>query len=171
GVMLTFQKQSNFSTSDVSNSIWEKIEELEGENEGINITALMDQGEYIDIVVDSVLDNILYGGILAILILIVFLKDLKPTIIIALSVPISIVFAIALMYFTGISINIISLAGLALGVGMLVDNSIVVIENICRLRLEGMPAVEAAVERAREVSEAIRASTNTTDIELLLSVF
>lgn len=170
-IMLTFQKQSDFSTADVSNSIWERIEKIKSENEGINITALMDQGEYIDIVVDSVLDNIIYGGILAVLILIIFLRDIKPTIIIALSVPISIVFAIALMYFTGISINIISLAGLALGVGMLVDNSIVVIENIYRLRNEGVSALEASIKGAREVSGAIFASTVTTACVFLPIVF
>ncbi len=169
--MLIFQKQSDFSTSNVSKNIWEKISKINSENSGANINALMDQGEYIDIVVDSVLNNILYGGLLAILILLIFLRDLKPTIIIALSVPISIVFAIALMYFTGISINIISLAGLALGVGMLVDNSIVVIENIYRLRNEGKSSVEAAIEGAKEVSGAILASTLTTASVFLPIVF
>ena len=170
-VMLTFQKQSDFSTSDVSKSIWEKIEKIKEDNEEIGIVALMDQGEYIDIVVDSVLNNIIYGGILAILILLIFLRDIKPTIIIALSVPISIVFAIGLMYFTGISINIISLAGLALGVGMLVDNSIVVIENIYRLRNEGMSASQASIIGAKEVSGAIFASTLTTASVFLPIVF
>lgn len=170
-VVLTFQKQSNFPTAEVSNSIKERIEELQIENEGLSITPLMDQGVYIDIVVDSVLDNILYGGILAILILIVFLKDIKPTLIIALSIPISIIFAIAMMYFTGITINVISLAGLALGVGMLVDNSIVVIENIYRLRSEGMSASKAAVYGAKEVAGAITSSTLTTACVFLPIVF
>lgn len=169
-VVLTLQKQSNFSTSEVSDNIWEKIDEL-NENQDLSFTALMDQGEYIDIVVDSVLNNIIYGGILAIVILIIFLRDIKPTFIIALSVPISIIFAIALMYFTGVTINIISLAGLALGVGMLVDNSIVVIENIYRLRNEGMPASKAAIEGAKEVAGAIIASTLTTACVFLPIVF
>lgn len=108
--------------------------ELSSKYEKLSFTELMDQGMYIDIVIDSVLKNILYGGVLAILVLIVFLRDLKPTFIIAVSIPISIIFALAMMYFTGVSINIISLSGLALGVGMLVDNSIVAIENIYRLR-------------------------------------
>ena len=137
----------------------------------LTITNLMDQGEYINIVVSSVLKNILYGGLLAILILFLFLRDIKPTFIISLSVPISIVFAIALMYFTGVTINIISLSGLALGVGMLVDNSIVVIENIYRLRKEGMPAGEASIEGAKEVSGAILASTITTACVFLPIVF
>lgn len=170
-VMLNLQKQSNFSTSEVSKNIWDKIDELVGVNQGLSITALMDQGEYIDIVVDSVLNNIIFGGLLAIIILLLFLRDIRPTFIIALSVPISIIFAIALMYFTGVTINIISLAGLALGVGMLVDNSIVVIENIYRLRNEGMSPTKAAVEGAREVSGAIIASTLTTACVFLPIVF
>ncbi len=138
------------------------MEELSTNTKDLSFSNLMDQGIYIDIVVKSVLKNIIYGGILAILILILFLKDVKPTFVIAVSIPISIIFAIAMMYFTKVTINIISLAGLALGVGMLVDNSIVVIENIYRLRNEGMESIDAAVQGAREVSGAIIASTITT---------
>src|SRR5699024_6874165 len=116
---------------------------------------LMDQGIYIDIVVDSVLKNLIYGGILAILILLLFLRDLRPTLIVALSIPISLVFAIAMMYFTGVTINIISLGGLALGVGMLVDNSVVVIENIYRLKNNGLSSFEASIEGAKQVSGAL----------------
>ncbi|MBC8589605.1 efflux RND transporter permease subunit [Wansuia hejianensis] len=170
-VILTFQKQSNYSTSEVSNSIGKKMEDISKDNNGLNFTKLMDQGLYIDMVVDSVLSNIIFGGILAILILIIFLRDIKPTFIIAVSIPISIVFAIGMMYFSGVTINIISLAGLALGVGMLVDNSIVVIENVYRLRSEGMSAVKAAVEGAKEVSGAIIASTITTACVFLPIVF
>lgn len=170
-LMLNFQKQSGYSTSEVSKNIWAKLVELEDKFPGLSLTALMDQGEYIDIVVDSVLKNIVYGGLLAILVLIIFLKDFKPTIIISLSVPISIIFAVALMYFTKVSINIISLAGLALGVGMLVDNSIVVIENIYRLRSEGHGFKEAALVGAREVAGAILASTITTACVFLPIVF
>lgn len=170
-VMLSFQKQSGFSTAEVSKDIREKMDKLSSENIGLNFSILMDQGIYIDIVVDSVLNNLIYGGILAILILLIFLRDIKPTFIIAVSIPISIIFAIAMMYFTGVTINIISLAGLALGVGMLVDNSIVVIENIYRLRNEGKTAWEAAVLGAKEVSGAIFASTLTTACVFLPIVF
>lgn len=170
-VILTLQKQSTFSTADIAKRIREKEEELSSEYEDLSFTNLMDQGMYIDIVIESVLKNIVYGGILAILVLILFLRDSKPTIIIAVSIPISIIFAIAMMYFTGITINVISLAGLALGVGMLVDNSIVVIENIYRLRHEGKSQVEAAVEGAKEVSGAILASTLTTACVFLPIVF
>lgn len=170
-VALMFQKQSNYSTAEVSNNIRDKIEEITGENENISITSLMDQGVYIDVIIESVLKNLVYGGLLAILILLLFLRDINPTIIIALSIPISIIFAIAMMYFTGITINIISLAGLALGVGMLVDNSIVAIENIYRLKNEGMSAREASIEGAKEVSGALFASTLTTAIVFLPIIF
>ncbi|HZK24721.1 MAG TPA: efflux RND transporter permease subunit [Oscillospiraceae bacterium] len=170
-VILTFQKQSNFSTAAVSDSIEKKFAELLESNEKLNLTALMDQGVYIGIVIDSVLDNLIYGGLLAVLILWLFLRDLKPTLIIALSIPISVVFAIAMMYFSGLTMNIISLAGLALGIGMLVDNSIVVIENIYRLRNEGVPVIQAAIEGAKEVMGAIAASTFTTACVFLPIVF
>ncbi|HZJ57373.1 MAG TPA: efflux RND transporter permease subunit, partial [Clostridia bacterium] len=170
-VMLTLQKQSTFSTAEVAGSIRKKADELSEKYGGLSIIALMDQGMYIDIVVDSVLSNVIYGGLLAILVLLLFLKDLKPTFIIAVSIPISLVFAIAMMYFTGVSINIISLAGLALGVGMLVDNSIVVIENIYRLRSEGMSAMDASIEGAKEIAGAIIASTLTTACVFLPIVF
>lgn len=170
-VVLILQKQSNFSTTEISGMIRDKFDDLTEVDPNMSITALMDQGLYIDIIVDSVLKNIIYGGILAILILILFLRDIKPTIIIAVSIPISIIFAVAMMYFTGVTINVISLAGLALGVGMLVDNSIVVIENIYRLRNEGYSAAKAAVEGAKEVSGAIFASTLTTACVFLPIVF
>ncbi len=170
-VILSFQKQSNFSTAAVAGAIRDKGGELESAMEGLSITALMDQGMYIDIVIDSVLRNVIYGGLLAILILLFFLKDIRPTFIIALSIPISLVFAIAMMYFTGVSINVISLAGLALGVGMLVDNSIVVIENIYRLRLEGLSTIEASIKGAKEIGGAIISSTVTTASVFLPIVF
>ncbi|NLJ77970.1 MAG: MMPL family transporter [Tissierellia bacterium] len=169
--ILIFQKQSNYSTAEVSGRVREKIEEIMRDNEGVGITALMDQGIYIDMVVKSVLNNLVYGGILAVAVLILFLRDVKPTFIIALSIPISIIFAIAMMYFTGVTINVISLAGLALGVGMLVDNSIVVIENIYRLRSKGVSVKAAAIEGAREVSGALMASTMTTAVVFLPIVF
>lgn len=171
GVLLMFQKQSTASTAEVSDAIEAEIERLEGEHEGLSITAMMDQGDYIDMTTNSVMQNLLFGGILAILVLIVFLRDLKPTFVIALSIPISLTFAVVLMYFSNVTLNIISLSGLALGVGMLVDNSIVVIENIYRLRKEGMPADEAAIQGAKEVSGAIFASTLTTISVFLPIVF
>ena len=171
GVMFTMQKQSGYSTGGVSDSIKEKFEELEEGYENVHIIELMDQGIYIDLVVDSVIDNMLSGAVLAVVVLLVFLKSMRPTFVIACSIPISIMSAIVLMYFSGITLNIISLSGLALGIGMLVDNSIVVIENIYRLRAEGYSVKKAAVEGANQVAGAIAASTLTTVCVFLPIVF
>lgn len=163
GIMLSIQKQTGYSTGDVSDRILEKFEELKKEYEGVNFVTLMDQGVYIDLIINSVLQNLLFGAVLAILILLVFLKSIRPTFVIACSIPISLLAAIVMMYFSGVTLNVISLSGLALGVGMLVDNSIVVIENIYRMRNEeGASAKKAAIEGAKQVSGAIAASTLTT---------
>lgn len=162
GVMLSIEKQTGYSTGDVTDRILEKFETLSETEEGLHTTVLMDQGVYIDMIVDSVLNNMIVGGILAVIILLFFLKDIKPTFVIACSIPVSVIFAVVLMYFSGITLNIISLSGLALGIGMLVDNSIVVIENIYRMRSEGVPIKKAAVEGAKQVAGAITASTLTT---------
>lgn len=162
GIVFSMEKQTGYSTGDVCDNVLKRFERLESENEGLHFITLMNQGVYIDMIVDSVLQNLLYGAVLAILILLIFLKDWKPTLIIAFSIPISILTCIVLMYFTGITLNIISLSGLALGVGMLVDNSIVVIENIYRMRKEGVPAKQSAIEGASQVAGAIVASTLTT---------
>ena len=161
-IMLSIEKQTGYSTGDVTKRIKTRFESLEKENDKLHMTILMNQGVYIDTIVESVRENMIVGAILAVLILILFLKDIKPTLVIACSIPLSVVFAIVLMYFTGISLNIISLSGLALGVGMLVDNSIVVIENIYRLRNQGLSIRKAAVEGAGQVAGAIFASTLTT---------
>lgn len=161
-IMLSIEKQTGYSTGDVTKRIKTRFESLEKENDKLHMTILMNQGVYIDTIVQSVMENMIVGAILAVLILILFLKDIKPTLVIACSIPLSVVFAIVLMYFTGISLNIISLSGLALGVGMLVDNSIVVIENIYRLRNQGLSIRKAAVEGAGQVAGAIFASTLTT---------
>ncbi|WP_020224144.1 efflux RND transporter permease subunit [Holdemania massiliensis] len=171
GIMLSFQKSSTASTADVCKALHKTFEKLSGQYEGLHFSTLMDQGVYIDMIVNSVLENFLYGAILAVIVLILFLRDLKPTIIIALSIPISLMFAMVLMYFSGVTLNIISLSGLALGVGMLVDNSVVVIENIYRMRNEGVGLIEAAIEGAKQVAGAIIASTLTTVCVFLPIVF
>ena len=131
----------------------------------------MDQGDYIRLIIDSVLSNLLWGALLAIIVLFIFLKDIRPTFVVAFSIPLSVLFAIVLMYFTDITLNIISLSGLALGVGMLVDNSIVVVENIYRLRSKGIGAARAAVMGANQVAGAIFSSTLTTICVFLPIVF
>lgn len=172
GVMLSIQKQTGYSTGDVSDRVLERLKEIEKEHEGIKTVTLMDQGIYIDLIVNSVLQNLIYGAGLAIIILLIFLKSVRPTFVIACSIPISIMAAIAAMYFSGVTLNIISLSGLALGVGMLVDNSIVVIENVYRMRNEeGASARKAAIEGAKQVGGAIMASTLTTVCVFLPIVF
>ena len=171
GVILTFQKQSTASTTEVTGKINALSATLSDRNEGLHIRALMDQGEYINMSVHSVIQNLLIGGALAVLVLFLFLMDARPTLIIALSIPLSLMFATTLMYFTNVSLNIISLSGLALGVGMLVDNSIVVMENIYRLRSEGAAVYKAAVHGAAQVGGAILASTLTTVCVFLPIVF
>ncbi len=171
GVLLQIQKQTGYSTGDVSEKINDKFNEFIQEDSNLMLIPLMDQGIYIDLVMNSIINNILWGALLAIIILILFLKDLRPTFVIAVSIPISIVTAIVCMYFSGVTLNIISLSGLALGIGMLVDNSIVVIENIYRMRNEGVSIREASIEGAREVAGAITASTLTTICVFLPIVF
>ena len=139
GVLMAIEKQTGYSTGDVSDKIQERFDRLKEENENLGVSILMDQGIYIDLVVNSVIDNMLSGAVLAILILFLFLKDIRPTFVIACSIPLSVVAAVVLMYFSGISLNIISLSGLALGIGMLVDNSIVVFENFYRMSNDGIP--------------------------------
>ncbi|WP_296151323.1 efflux RND transporter permease subunit [Ruminococcus sp.] len=162
GVVFSFSKQSDAATATVSENIAKKLNSLTQENEGLHFTTLMDQGDYIDIIINSVLQNLLMGAVLAIIILYLFLRDIKPTLIVALSIPISVIFALVLMYFSGVTLNMISLSGLAIGVGMLVDNSVVVIENIYRLRNLGVPPVKAALNGAKQVAGAIASSTLTT---------
>ena len=162
GVLLSFSKQSAYATATVSDSIEERFRELEALYPGLSFTSLMSQGDFIHMAISSVVQNLLIGAVLAILILFLFLRDIRPTLIVAISIPVSVLFALVLMYFSGVTMNIISMSGLAIGIGMLVDNSIVVIENIYRLRSEGVPVREAAVQGVREVAGAITASTLTT---------
>lgn len=171
GVILSLQKQTGYSTGDVSDKLKAKFKKLMKENSSLHIITLMDQGIYIDMVMDSIVKNILFGGGLAVLILLLFLRDLRPTMVVAFSIPISLVTAIVCMYFSGVTLNTISLSGLALGIGMLVDNSIVVIENIYRMRGEGASMTDAAIEGAKEVAGAIMASTLTTVCVFLPIVF
>lgn len=162
GIILSMEKQTGYSTGDVTDRLLDKFDSLEKQNDGLHTTVLMNQGIYIDMVVSSVLQNMIVGAILAIIVLFLFLKDIKPTLVIAASIPLSVIVAVVLMYFTNITLNIISMSGLVLGIGMLVDNSIVVIENIYRLRGEGYSVKKASVEGAGQVAGAIFASTLTT---------
>ena len=161
-VLVTLQKQSGFSTGDVTSALTDRFDQLQKDNQGLHVSVLMNQGVYIDLVVDAVVQNLLLGGLLAILILLFFLRDWRPTFIVACSIPLSVIAAVVAMYFSGVTLNIISLSGLALGVGMLVDNSVVVIENVFRLKQHGISTKRAAIEGASQVAGAIVASTLTT---------
>ncbi len=171
GVVLSFTKQSDVATATVCDNINREIEALQKEYDGLRFTTLYSQGDYIDLIINNVLQNLLMGAGLAIIILLLFLRDIKPTVIVAVSIPVSVVFAIVLMYFSGITLNMLSLSGLAIGVGMLVDNSVVVIENTYRLRHLGYSPIQAALNGARQVAGAIFASTLTTVCVFLPIVF
>ena len=162
GVMLSFEKQSTYATAETTNNINDRFRELEAEYPGLKFVSLMDQGDYIYLVVESILSNLFLGALFSVLILFIFLRDLRPTFITLCSIPISVIFAIVLMYFSGVSLNMISLSGLAIAVGMLVDNSIVVLENIYRIRAKGANVIQAAVSGAGQVVGAVVASTLTT---------
>ncbi|MDO4975841.1 MAG: efflux RND transporter permease subunit [Eubacteriales bacterium] len=170
-LMLAIFKSSTASTGEVSKNIQEAFTELEDKYEGLSFTIMMNQGDYIDRIIDSVLSSILLGAALAVLVLALFLRDVRPTIVVAFSIPFSVLFAIILMYFTGITINVMSLGGLCLGIGMLVDNSIVVMENVYRLRNRGYSAPMAAVYGAKQVAGPIIASTITTVCVFLPMVY
>ena len=170
-VVLTFEKQSTHATAEVTDSILEKFRELEKENPGLEFVPLMNQGDYIYLIVETILSSLLLGAVFAILVLWLFLKDWRPTVITLCAIPISVIFAVVLMYFTGVTINMISLSGLAVSVGMLVDNSVVVIENIYRLRSKGATVIQAAVSGAKQVAGAVIASTLTTVCVFLPIVF
>ena len=170
-VMLTFEKQSTYATAETTDNILARFEQLEAEYPGLKFVPLMNQGDYIYMIVESILSSLLLGALFAVLILFVFLRDLRPTLITLCSIPISVIFAIVLMYFSGVTLNMISLSGLAVSVGMLVDNSIVVIENIYRLRAKGANVIQAAVSGARQVAGAVIASTLTTVCVFLPIVF
>lgn len=170
-VILSIYKSSTSGTNAVSERCKEKVKELEEKYEGLNISIQMDQGDYINIIVKSVLQSMIIGAALAIIILAIFLKDAKPTIVVAISIPLSVLVTLVLMYFTNISLNMLSLSGIALGIGMLVDNSVVVIENIYRLRSRGVEAPRAAVQGTKQVAGAIISSTLTTVCVFLPMVY
>lgn len=172
GISISFQKQSDVGITDVVNEIQKTLTEIVDTDEyDASYVELLNQGDYIEESVGTVISNLIIGGILAVIILFVFLRDIRPTLVVGFSIPISVIGAFALMYLANISLNIVSMGGLALGVGMLVDNSIVVIENIFRLLNEGKSRKEAAIQGASQVASAITSSTLTTMAVFLPIVF
>lgn len=162
-VILQIYKQPGRNTVEVSREVKKKLKELEGKYPGIEFNIVADQAESIESSIAGVRDTALQGAILAILVVFAMLVSMKETLIIGLSIPLSIIFTFVVMYFLNVSLNIVSLAGLALGVGMMVDSSIVVIENIFFHRTkEGLNLVDSAIIGTKEVVLAITASILTT---------
>ena len=169
--VLKIYKGATSSASEVSDNCLSAFQELEAQYDGLHVVVLSNQGNYITIIVKSILSSMVIGAALAIIVLALFLRDVKPTLVVGFSIPLSVLFAVVLMYFTGMDLNIMTLAGLSLGIGMLVDNSIVVIENIYRLRGRGVPAARAAVQGAKQVGMSVVASTLTSVCVFLPVVF
>ena len=169
--VLKIYKGATSSASEVSDNCLSAFQELEAQYDGLHVVVLSNQGNYITIIVKSILSSMVIGAALAIIVLAIFLRDVKPTLVVGFSIPLSVLFAVVLMYFTGMDLNVMTRAGLSLGIGMLVDNSIVVIENIYRLRGRGVPAARAAVQGAKQVGMSVVASTLTSVCVFLPVVF
>ncbi len=168
---LTVTKQSGKNTVEVANAILAEIANAQELHPELEFTVVLDQAEYIEASIAAVASNILVGSLLAVVVLFVFLRSLGMTTLIAISIPSSVVTTFSLLYFLGITLNMVTLGGLALGVGMMVDNSIVVLENIYRFRTEGHKPKDAALKGASEVAMAVTASTITTIAVFLPIVF
>ena len=175
GVEVSIFKEGDANTVQVAKAVQERLDEFLEENasllEGSGMEVVFNQATFIQQAVDEVLNTAIIGGVLAIVILFLFLRDLKSTAIIGLSIPLSVVATFFFMFGSDISLNIMSLGGLALGIGMLVDNSIVVLESVQRHRDQGLNALEAAVRGASVVGQAVIAATMTTICVFLPIVF
>lgn len=172
GLRLAIRKQADANTVEVASAILREIERVNRDYSQINVFPVINQGNFIERSIQNVANSVLYGGSLAVFVLLFFLRNLRSTVVIALAIPISIVATFALIYFGGFTLNLMTLGGLALGVGMMVDSSIVVLENIYRTHKEDhLPPIRAAVAGAAEVGPAIVASTLTTLVIFLPVVF
>ncbi|HWQ51272.1 MAG TPA: efflux RND transporter permease subunit, partial [Terriglobales bacterium] len=169
GVSIT--KRSGTNTVEVARQVESQLETVRAQHPDLTFTVVMSQATYIEAAISAVTANILQGALLAVLILYVFLRSVGMTTLISISIPASVITTFTLLYFFDITLNIVTLGGLALGVGMMVDNSIVVLENIYRIRREGLPPAEAARQGAEEVAMAVTASTLTTVAVFLPIVF
>lgn len=170
-INISIQKQSGTNTVKVANVVNDELQNLRGELSSINIDTILDQSKYIELSISNVFDNAIIGALLAVGILYIFLRNLRTTLVIGTSIPVSIIATFILLYFNGITLNLMTLGGLALGVGMLVDNAIVVLENIFRFRQEGHSRKEAAIKGTSEIAMAVMASTLTTVAVFLPIVF
>ncbi len=170
-VQVSVMKQSDANTVNVGNAIDKEIQKIRTEYPDLELVTVFNQADYINLAIDNLINTATIGGVLAVLILLVFLRSFKTTLVIALSIPISIITTFVILFFTNITLNMMTIAGLALGIGMLVDNSIVVLENIYRNRSLGMDRITASIEGANEVSMAVTASTLTTIAVFIPIVF
>lgn len=170
-ISISIQKQSGTNTVKVADIVNKELEKIRKEFPNISITNSFDQSVYIKKSIENVSNNAMIGALLAVLVLYMFLRNLRTTFIIGTSIPVSIIATFILIYFNDITLNMMTLGGLALGVGMLVDNSIVVLENIYRFREEGQSRIDAAINGTSEVSMAVTASTLTTIAVFLPIVF
>ena len=171
GTRLAIYKQSGKNTVEVANGVLKEIARIQEDWPQIRLIPIRDSSEYIKNAMANVSSTAVYGGLLAVLVLLFFLGSVRSTVVIAVSIPISIVATFALIYFNGFTLNIMTLGGLALGIGMLVDNSIVVLENIVRLKEGGVPPIQAAHDGTGEVATAVVASTLTTICVFLPMIF
>ncbi len=171
GLRMSIRKQSGANTVDVARAVLAELDRINRDFPNVHVTTIFDNSKFIERAVANVRDAALYGSILAIIILLLFLRNLRSTLVVAISIPISIVSTFGLMYFYGFTLNTITFGGLALGVGVLVDNAIVVLENIFRHRQDGEEKIKAARNGASEVAMAITASTLTTVVVFIPVVF
>ncbi len=171
GTRLAIYKQSGKNTVEVAAGVLREIGRIRDERPQIQLIPVRDSSEYIRNAMRNVSSTAIYGGLLAVLVLLLFLGSVRSTLVIAVAIPISIIATFALIYFNGFTLNIMTLGGLALGIGMLVDNSIVVLENIVRLKDGGAPPMQAALDGSREVAAAVLASTLTTICVFMPMVF
>lgn len=170
-VQISIMKQSDANTVNVANAINKEIEKIKIEYPDLNLVTVFNQADFINLAIDNLINTATMGGILAIVILLIFLRSFKTTLVIALSIPISIITTFVILYFSKITLNMMTIGGLALGIGMLVDNSIVVLENIYRNRSLGMDRISASIDGSTEVSMAVTASTLTTVAVFIPIVF
>lgn len=171
GVRIMINKQSGSNTVGVARAVLEEVEKINEELPQLGLSPIIDSSKYIERSIDNVSNSAIYGGLLAVIILQFFLANLASTSIIAIAIPVSIIATFALMYYFQFTLNIMSLGGVALGIGMLVDNSIVVLENIYRYREKGLAMKEAAIKGSSEVAMPVLASTTTTVVIFLPLLF
>jgi HAE1 family hydrophobic/amphiphilic exporter-1 len=171
-MVLSIMKMTDGNTVDVANHIKDAMADLKEDLPGdVNLDVVVDTSEFIQMSIDSVVKNILIGGAISIFVLLLFLKSIRATLVIGLSIPIAIIATFALMYFTGQTLNVLTLGGLALGIGMMVDSSIVILENIYSYRQRGHTLFESATKGASELAPAVIASTTTTLVVFLPIVY